>query len=348
MLFIPVSLSLWCLSGCGEAEPGAPAAPAGVSSGLGGSGAAAPNLPMGAGGSGSVVGVAPGAAGSGPEAPPSVSGIAGGVASGGASNPSSASGGASQSGGTGGMPPVVLVSAPVFENCPAWPTATSNQNVGSTLEVSGTFDGGLRRFVGTGDLGSGDQDEGQDPLFTLSNGATLRNVILGSPAADGIHCEGSCTLENVWWEDVGEDAATFEGASGDTRVSIDCGGARAAADKVLQHNGGGTVVVRRFIVETFGKLYRSCGNCDDSFERHVELNDIIGRAPGTSLVGINENFGDTATLANIFLQDPTRSITVCERYQGNSNGDEPIRVGAGPDPLHCLYREPGDVTYVSQ
>lgn len=40
-------------------------------------------------------------------------------------------------------------------------------------------------------------------------------------------------------------------------------------DKVLQHNGGGTLSVSGFTVDTFGKLYRSCGNCDTMYERHV-------------------------------------------------------------------------------
>ena len=45
-----------------------------------------------------------------------------------------------------------------------------------------------------------------------------RNCLLGTddgrgPAADGVHCKGSCTLRNVWWQDVGEDAATFKGTA---------------------------------------------------------------------------------------------------------------------------------------
>jgi hypothetical protein len=58
-------------------------------------------------------------------------------------------------------------------------------------------------------LGNGNQGEGQRAIFRLENGAMLRNVIIGTPGANGIHYYGSCTLENVWWEDVGEDAATF-------------------------------------------------------------------------------------------------------------------------------------------
>lgn len=67
---------------------------------------------------------------------------------------------------------------------------------------------------------------------------------------------------------------------------------------MLQHNGAGTMSVSGFTVDTFGKLYRSCGNCKVSNERHVIL-DNISATDGKILVGINPNFGDTATLTNI-------------------------------------------------
>jgi hypothetical protein len=92
----------------------------------------------------------------------------------------------------------------------AWPTAKSSKTVDATIKVSGPYDGGLTRFIAGSNLGDGGQGEDQKPIFDLSDGAHLKNVIIGTPAADGIHCLGSCTLENVWWEDVGEDAATFK------------------------------------------------------------------------------------------------------------------------------------------
>lgn len=92
-----------------------------------------------------------------------------------------------------------------------WPTPTGNAPVNNgTIQVTGTFDGGMRRYCCIGDGGQG---ESQDPVFTLAAGATIQNVILGAPAGDGIHCEGNCTIRNVWWEDVGEDAATFAAAA---------------------------------------------------------------------------------------------------------------------------------------
>jgi len=222
----------------------------------------------------------------------------------------------------------------VAADCLAWPASTGTEQVSATIEVSGTFDGELKRFVGTGDLGSGGQDEDQPTFFALEDGAVLRNVILGFPAADGIHCEGQCRLENVWWEDVGEDAATFQTENEGDVMTVSCGGARGAADKVFQHNGAGTLVIEDFFVEDFGKLYRSCGNCSEQYERHVEIRRVEA-ANGGTLAGINENFGDTASFEDVAADS---SITVCERYRGNDTGAEPVSLGEGPDAEHCLYQ----------
>jgi hypothetical protein len=106
-------------------------------------------------------------------------------------------------------------------SCKAWPAATgSPQKLAKTVSVSQDYDGKLQRFVSDG-LGDGAQGESQLPLFELADGATLENVIIGAPAADGIHCLGSCTLKNVWWEDVGEDAATLKGSASSQVMSID-------------------------------------------------------------------------------------------------------------------------------
>jgi len=172
-----------------------------------------------------------------------------------------------------------------------FPTPAGPKPVSATIKVpKTTFDGGMQRFYGIGNLGSGGQNEDQDPIFQLADGATLKNVVLGAPAADGIHCLGTCTLANVWWEDVGEDAATFKGTSSSQTMTVNGGGARKASDKVFQHNGPGTMIIRNFQVDDFGKLYRSCGNCKTQHKRHVVLENITAFSPGKSLVGINANY----------------------------------------------------------
>jgi hypothetical protein len=211
--------------------------------------------------------------------------------------------------------------------------------------VSGTYDGSLVRYYGSGDLGTDSQDEDQGPIFELADGATLKNVILGDPAADGVHCLGSCTLENVWWENVGEDAATFKSKSSSATYTVTGGGAKGADDKVFQHNGAGTLTIKNFQVEDFGKLYRSCGNCSTQYERHVVIDNVVATSPGKVLAGINSNYGDTATISNVtIVDDDDKDITICERYKGNDDGDEPTELGSGPDGTYCLY-DTSDITY---
>ncbi|GAA4929400.1 pectate lyase [Streptomyces coeruleoprunus] len=227
----------------------------------------------------------------------------------------------------------------------AWPKPTENKPVTKTIEVSGTYDGKLRRFHGSGDLGDGGQGENQSPLFALEDGAVLKNVIIGSPAADGIHCLGSCTLQNVWWEDVGEDAASFKGTSPSAVYTVYGGGARKASDKVFQFNGAGKLVISKFQVSDFGKLVRSCGNCKKQYRRSIIVNDVDITAPGKQLVGINVNYGDTAALRNVRIHgDSSKKIKPCVRYEGNSTGKEPKEVGSGPDGTYCRYSA-ADIAY---
>lgn len=135
-----------------------------------------------------------------------------------------------------------------------------------------------------------DQAEGgdADAVFVLQSGATLSNVIIGPNNGEGVHCLGPCTLNNVWWTDVCEDAATFKQSSGTSYVNG--GGARNADDKVLQHNGGGTVAVKNFFAQDVGKVYRSCGNCDTQVARKSTFDGL--RVEGASVVaGVNGNYG---------------------------------------------------------
>jgi hypothetical protein len=236
---------------------------------------------------------------------------------------------------------IVLGSAPPPPPPPAppppptgWPTPTGQTSVNGTISVSGTFDGGMRRYCCIGD---GGQEESQDPVFSLAAGATLQNVIIGAPAGDGVHCAGSCTLRNVWWEDVGEDAATFRG-SGSPTFLVDGGGARSASDKVFQHNGAGTLTIRNFQATNFGTFYRSCGNCSTQTRRNVVIQNVTLTRPGNTVAGINTNYGDTARFTGItIVNDSSRSMVICRKYTGNSSGDEPTQVGTGADGTNCIY-----------
>ncbi|HWB36499.1 MAG TPA: pectate lyase, partial [Rugosimonospora sp.] len=213
-----------------------------------------------------------------------------------------------------------------------WPTKTGDVSVSGTIPVSGTFDGGMKRYCCIGD---GSQSESQDPMFELADGATIKNVIIGSPAGDGVHCLGRCTIQNVWWEDVGEDAATFLGTNGDSYVIG--GGARSASDKVFQHNGSGTVHISGFYAQNIGKLYRACGNCSVSHERHVTVDNVL-LDHASYVVGININWGDTATLTRIVLVNGS-STHICAEYTGVAKGSEPPYLGDGENDGHCIFTD---------
>jgi hypothetical protein len=225
-----------------------------------------------------------------------------------------------------------------------WPKPTGEQEVEATIRVlaGATYDGGMKRYYGVDDMATSGQEEAQDPMFRLSDGAVLENVIIGDPAADGVHCYGSCTLRNVWWERVGEDAATFRGQTGQDVMLIDTGGASGAVDKVFQNNGVGTMVIKNFYVEHFGKLYRSCGNCSRQAARTVVIENVTALldSDAETLVGLNENYGDRAIFLgkNVFYTAAKPSWPVCQRYFANSRGLEPKKTTKGPD-QNCAYTD---------
>lgn len=329
-------------SGVDGGATGAGGANGGAGASAAGSGSAAGNAALGgAGGGGGASGSASGAGGGGGTVEAGTGGALGAAGSGGAGSAGasgSGSGGSNHAGTSG------TSGGAGSGGCDlTWPTANGNENVDGTIEVDDVFDGEMKRFVGTGSLGTTGGSEDQGAIFRLARGAVLRNVILGNPAADGIHCQGSCSLDNVWWEDVGEDAATLEGDDDSQTMLIECGGARRAEDKVFQHNGPGTMIIRNFTVEDFGKLYRSCGNCDDQYTRHALFEDITARG-GNSIAGVNENYGDTAEFHRIVIYGSEASTPVCVRWRGNDTGAEPVTLGEGPDAEHCLYDE-SDIEY---
>ncbi|GAB7051816.1 hypothetical protein JCM9534A_69420 [Catenuloplanes indicus JCM 9534] len=218
----------------------------------------------------------------------------------------------------------------------AWPSSQGNVSISGTVNVSGTFDGGMKTYCCIGD---GGQSESQDPMFTIANGGTLQNVILGSPAGDGVHCEGTCTLRNVWWNDIGEDAATFKGTSGGTSYVIG-GGARSGSDKTFQHNGNGTVSISGFYLKGSGKLYRACGNCTSSHTRHVKIDNVL-LDDIDMVAGINSNWNDTATITRVTI---VGSATVCGKYKGVAKGSEPSYLGEGWNDANCKVNR-SDVTF---
>ncbi len=193
------------------------------------------------------------------------------------------------------------------------PQVTVNETIRVT---SGTFDGGCQRFNAGSALGDGSQSEGQDPVFRVENGATLRNVVIGQNGADGIHVYNGGVIDNVHWMNVGEDALTIKSSGTVTVRNIE---GYDADDKFFQVNAASTLNVSNCIIHRAGKSLRQNGGTsyriDVSFDR-CDINDMnegIFRTDSSS---------STARLTNSRLHD---AGTVCIgpwascQQSGNSN-----------------------------
>ncbi|KAG8931621.1 hypothetical protein FRC02_002443 [Tulasnella sp. 418] len=216
-----------------------------------------------------------------------------------------------------------------------FPTPPKTSSLSSPKKISAgtTFDGGNVRYDrGSGACSSGEGGD-DDAVFLLEDGATIQNVVIGANQYEGIHCLGKCNIYNVWFEDVCEDAITIKQSSGTSNIKG--GGAKGASDKVIQHNGGGTVNIDSYCVQTFGKLYRSCGNCSTQYQRKVNLSNIIAKS-GSTIVGINSNYGDVATFTTSTISASSVS-SWCDTYQGNNSGAEPKKLTSNVSNAYCKF-----------
>ena len=152
-------------------------------------------------------------------------------------------------------------------------TVGASMTVNATIVVKSgtTYDGGCKRFIAGSALGDGSQDEGQDPVFDVENNGTLINVVLGFPAADGVHTLGNATLRNITWEDIGEDAMTMKGAG---TVTLDGGASQKGDDKTFQINAAGTFRVSNFKATTAGKFIRQNGDTTFKVAVFIDRCDI--------------------------------------------------------------------------
>jgi hypothetical protein len=187
----------------------------------------------------------------------------GGSSSGGKSGMGGSSSGGSSSGGktgTGGS------------------TSNGCTSIGSTTTLNETriigsegFDGKCQRFIAGSALGDGTQEEGQKPMFRVNNGGTLSNIVLGGPAADGIHTYGSVTLRNITWQDIGEDALTIKESG---TVVLDGGSATNGEDKMFQVNAASTFRISNFKGSNAGKFIRQNGGTDFKVAVFIDRCDI--------------------------------------------------------------------------
>ena len=102
-----------------------------------------------------------------------------------------------------------------------------------------------------------------------------------------------------------------------TVMNITCGAAYNGSDKTFQFNGRGEMRISNFYASNAGKLVRSCGDCTgNGGPRKIFVNNVITRDVPT-IVGINSNFGDVATIRNLTLRNSGTSKTkICQVYKG--------------------------------
>jgi len=188
---------------------------------------------------------------------------------------------------------------------PVWDFATATIRV-----TSGTYDGGCRTYNPTSDLGTGDDDEGQDPAFRVENGATLRNAILGNNGVDGVHFYNGGNLQNFRWTNVGEDAFTIK-SSGTVNVSGVTG--VNSEDKFAQVNAASTLNVSNCIVDNAGKFLRQNGGTTFAITVNVDRCRISNMGEG---IFRTDSSSSTARLTNSQLRNsgsmcigPWRSCT---------------------------------------
>ena len=161
-----------------------------------------------------------------------------------------------------------------------WPTASSTKTLSSpmTIKAGQTYDGKasnsgkwIRFERGKSGLGDCTSVEGgkADAVFLLEKGATLKNVILGAKSIEHVHCEGDgCTVENVYWEDVCEDALTFEnGTSTGAKFYVKGGAAKNGSDLAgYNSNYGDTVTLKNVKVSGGGHVCRAFQGRNDGKE----------------------------------------------------------------------------------
>jgi hypothetical protein len=224
---------------------------------------------------------------------------------------------------------------------PTWPTPTgSTVTITKTMSVT-DYDGKGALHEGStafNDCTVGDQNS-TTAIIEVANGGSVKNVIFGKRVGDGIHCLGSCTIDNVWFPYICDDAITINADDTAKAAStISNSGFKGARDKIIQHNHGtSTLNISNVYAEVGGKLYRSCGSggaCDTSANHTVNVSNVV--AIGVNqIVGISTN--DRATLSNVCT---FRSPILCNTYEVNSDNDSTVGAngtGEGPS-ANCSYK----------
>ena len=212
----------------------------------------------------------------------------------------------------------------------SWPTSQGDEYFKEpyTVKSGEVFDGEMKTYQRSNVKCRGSTESAwQNSVFVVETGGTLKNAIIGADQMEGVHCEGGCSVVNVWWDAVCEDALSIKGGSESSVTRVIGGGARSAADKVVQNNGYGSLIVEGFYVKSYGTFYRSCSDCGNKGVK-VIIKNLLAVDGRVRL--LTQNDGDEIKVEDIKIEG--KKVEVCS-------------VGTGASRISCKY-SPSTVTYV--
>ncbi len=152
------------------------------------------------------------------------------------------------------------------------------------IPAGATYNGNGNTIKAVG-MGDGSQNEGQKAFFRLNANSWLKNVKLSAPGVDGCHFYGNGTMNEVTWQDVGEDQFTVK-SGGNCWVSG--GAAYSASDKFGQVNAATSVTLYYHLQDNGLKNIRQLGGstftCNFYYDHNTARNtrEAIGRTDSSS------------------------------------------------------------------
>lgn len=152
------------------------------------------------------------------------------------------------------------------------------------IAAGATYDGGGNTIKASG-MGDGSQNESQKAFFRLGANSWLKNVKLAAPGVDGCHFYGNGTMNEVTWQDIGEDAHTVK-SGGNCWVSG--GAAYNGADKCGQANAATSLTLYYFYTDSCLKNIRQNGGttytCNFYYDHNTanHTKEAIGRTDSSS------------------------------------------------------------------
>ncbi|KAL7076079.1 hypothetical protein ACQ4LE_004366 [Meloidogyne hapla] len=216
-----------------------------------------------------------------------------------------------------------------------FPKPTSTEEITKTIRLTEDKDFGNKRIIFNGKRGTCySKDPKWEQAIILEDGVTISNLTLGeSPigtSAD-IMCKGSCTLKNVFIENVCWRGFSFQGrsdvyATAENKdrnkyvFTVEGGGALNGFQKIMCQGAPGNTIVKNFCSVNNSIGIISAGMSLVQYSRHVTIENSKFMGPMLTIAGGNQQYRDKITLRNIEIygnNNPATKIKfVCSENEG--------------------------------